>query len=509
MKKETINEFEIPVSIKGLIMHICLKWKMILVWAILLAILFNVVGVVRDYKSKNSGTDEVVLTDEERIENEIKDIEDQLTETGKLLNKRELMEAEEAAGVYADLWKRYNEALVYNNESAKMHFDANHIFTLTIQYLIDTNYIVEYPVIEKKDDTNAILAAISNNIVTENVCRDIANIIPEDIDATYVEELIETKYYDRTLQVTFIYSDKKVCKEVSKILQARVESICSDLQNTFGKFDYKLLCNNYMESADTVVLSDQIVQGSNITSAKNAMYYLTSGMSDDQKVYYTLMIDYDNLLQQKNAKEENIYGDSWGVANEEKTVGEHEVRYLHKKLFILGLLVGIFLVVVWTGMSYLLSPRMREFDDMEEVFGIKCLGILQGEKNSNINRIILKKFGKLDVMSLDDRIQMLCKEIEVIANKNNIKSISIASSYEDSFILEIKEKICNILKTRGVNINICASVMNDLAAFNMVMDSEGVVFVERQRKSKYEDIKSELQKCNANEINVIGGVVVD
>ena len=71
MGYKNYDELEITVSIKDMIMRICLKWRQMLAWGIVLAVLFNCVGILKSYNAVQASKNSNVLTWEEQIDKKI------------------------------------------------------------------------------------------------------------------------------------------------------------------------------------------------------------------------------------------------------------------------------------------------------------------------------------------------------------------------------------------------------------------------------------------------------
>ena len=100
MGYKNYDELEITVSIKDMIMRICLKWRQMLAWGIVLAVLFNCVGILKSYNAVQASKNSNVLTWEEQIDKKIESAQSKTEDAKGSLSQRECEEVERAVDSY-------------------------------------------------------------------------------------------------------------------------------------------------------------------------------------------------------------------------------------------------------------------------------------------------------------------------------------------------------------------------------------------------------------------------
>ena len=500
-KKYNITEIEI--SIRDLLMRICLKWRMMIVGAIAFAIIFNAVGIFQDYKSASIYEEQKKINSEDLKKQKEKEFLKNIEELKKGLTLREREEVERAVASYKNIVLRYNNLLKYGNESIKMQLDANSVSIITLQYNVDNHYKVEYPIIEAKDNTNAIVDALIDRICDDAVCNQIAKVIELNVDNSYIKELISTEKSGDNFTVAIYGRNKEECEKMSTILQEKIADEAKKIQNTFGGFDLNFILEKYEEGQNSKLLDDQTSQAVNLNNVKNAFNNLRSALNDKQDKYYYALLDSEKNEEDLLSEEQDSYeGDLQPVI----------ISYIHIKMIILGVLLGVLLVCVVTAVRYLLTGCLRTRDDLTNVFGMEYLGTIQmqGEKKeSKIDLDIKALFGKRNNFDSEEKLRMACSGIRIAAQKKQMDSIFVVSTDNESEVCVELEKIVSAVSKEIKTVLSGPSIVYDPESLEKMAGTKGVVLLEKIGSSRYEDIKIALEKCNVANVPVLGCVMIE
>ena len=148
---------EMTISVKDLLLRILLKWRMILVWMLIGAVVLDGVGYVRSARAVKLAQ-EAIKTPEDDEEQMLLAV----SQAEEKLSTREVSEVQTAVGTYLSYQKEYQDTLAYNTNSIKMQLDPNKVPTMMLQYYIDNHYQAVYPVIEARDTTSDIFCFFSS-----------------------------------------------------------------------------------------------------------------------------------------------------------------------------------------------------------------------------------------------------------------------------------------------------------------------------------------------------------
>ncbi|MBU5428793.1 hypothetical protein KQI22_01765 [Kineothrix sp. MSJ-39] len=494
---------EMSISIKDMLMRVCLKWRAMIVWAIVFAILFNGLAVMKEYRAIQVENDLIQMTETEKKESKIKAAEANAESYKSALSEREIVEVEKAANAYLDLMEYYNNALDYSYKSIKMQIDPNCIPTVELQYSVDTHYKVEYPEINVKDYTASILDSFDQGIRTDAVYKQIAETMGDDVDAAYIAELLTTNITDNNITFKIIARDRQECEGAAEILKSEVNKCDASLKKMYGNYDLLLITENYTENADATVLTSQTAQATTITNSKNAVVYLTNGMTEKQKNYYYAYADWKKLL----AGDEEISDE---VMDEiDHTNISMSPSLVHNKMILLGFLAGIFLCFIWYIILYLLSGKLRMADGVEGYFNGNILGFIPKKTKSRIDSCIKRLFNSKYEISQKDSVEMISSTIKILAQKNHINNIFITTTSHDNRVNQIINEIQEKLKTNIEVVNVGNSIIYSVDSYEKMAISQGVVLIEVEGVSTYDDIKNVVYKIRGNGVSILGGVVIE
>ena len=487
-------------SLKDLIFRILIKWRMIIVFMIIGAVVLSGVSYVQSIR--NIQTEEYVQT-----ENNTKDIA--VLEQG--LTKREKTEVHSAVNAYNLQQQYYTNLLEYSNKSVTMKIDPNKVPTYKIQYLVDTHYEAVYPVIKSNDMTQDIITACADKICGANMCTMIAEKLSLEIDYRYVQELIDTGRNGNVLSVSVIGDCKETCMEMMDVIINEVESITQELQDIFGDFDMTEINRQYFEKVNTSLLSAQQSQASSLNNVKYTISNITSGMTEKQREYYYALLD-----QEITDEDEEIVLDNVSVENinENAISNMQQSPEISKKYMLLGLISGAVFACLMIVISYMLKSSLCIKDDLPNVYKIPLIGTFKMTEDrkrvfSFVDRFIESVFEKGETInSNEEYIGMVCTNIKLTAKKKGMRKIFITGTCDSDESENLKLMVCNKIKSEFEEISYGKSILNDPESLEKMASSDGIVIIEQIDKSLYVNIQKEVEVCEMNQVPIIGSIVL-
>ncbi len=504
-----------------LIRRFLLKWRMILIFVLIGALLFNTYSFVRQKQKANAAEKaraEVIKNMDNQTEAETQSSE--IAEPGEqiivytpeeyaqeYLNENLYEEVVNTAAVYSLYQRQYQDIMEYVSHSVWLSLDAARVPTVTTQYHIDTHYEAVYPVTEYKDETDNIGRALINILKTEQVMKSMAEAAGLDAAPAYLMELVDVSLSGDNLLITVRGKDEASCNQMMSVLKQAVSVQFLSLRTKYGQFDISEISTNYSERVETSILSTRQTQNSNMNTIRSQMNALTSGLSKRQLKVLNAIVDNTNV-------EVVISG-----ANTDKTEDEPEViaelpkvpavHLISKKYLLLGAVIGLFLVAVWTVIEVLAKGRLRMAKDLEEGFGVHEIGTLPVQKKKKpldaVDRTINRWFaGGVARYSEEERLDMICAGIRLYAEKNGIGKMYLTGTSKE--IPSVFEKMKNRLDTLEVNSG--RSVVYDPESLARMAESEAVILLEQVDETRYSELDRELKLCKEYRIPVIGSIVL-
>lgn len=380
---------------------------------------------------------------------------------------------------------------------------------------------MNYRVKMEDTDVSDLLNVFQDTLIDNSTRQEVLALIGEEYSNTVVDELISVadaanennniviaqNKYSGILNVQIYGKNEEQCSQIAELIEERMTSYASELQQLFGTFSIEKISQQYCLSANDELAEKK----TDMLSAMNTMY---TTMKSSKTGFTENQITYFNLLKESDEVGEAEINDEL----EESTVQTSEnipVQYFSKKYFFIGLLVGLFLMAMWHACVYIFSHTVKDVDELKQITGVPVFGesIYTDKTNKNnkfddwIDSLFSKKQQNGENANV---IECICHEAQLQAAQKNVKNILITGHSDSIKVKEVKNKITDSLKTLGLEVRVVDSIISDdVADFEQLQKSEGVIFVEQMMKSSREDIVKEVELCSRYQIAVLGNVVVE
>lgn len=491
---------EMEISIKDLLMYICLHWRGILVWMLVGAVLLGGVGVWKAYSDVKA-----VQSTEEMSEETPKQSKDIiLQKMRESLSESEVAEVEYAFKAYEGVIRNCEGIAKYNNESIKMQLNPYEVPTVNLSYFIDNHYQAVYPVVEGRDNTVEIIAALQEDIMDTVTLDKILQELGWKIDVEYVSELMTIRSNGGMLYIGIMAPTEKECGIIRDVVMERINIRSEEIRDVFGEFDIELIGNQYEVAINQTLSIEQTSMDYSIYNLKNNYAGLESTLSEEQKEY----LDELKKLQFQSENEKK--------ADESRGADIPNVNLLQKKYVLMGIVLGVFFYCLWLVLKYIASGKLHAAEEMEWRYHINVLATIEDGENVNkkkktvFDQFLYDVFSKEEVKLPEEvAIRVIRSEICTLARNAEMKKIYVASTCGTKKCAEIRQLVCqkveNVLYViyEGDEVNYKAEELE------MLGESDGVVLVEQKNISLYKNIKRLVYFCNKNHVSLIGCVVVE
>lgn len=481
-------EKERHIYIEDILFCIFRKWRMILIWMVAFAVIADGFFAVKSYKTMTV------------IQQEQQNDEDVLASYKSQLSEDDIKKVEDAYKLYSTYKKALDKSMDYYNHSIKMQIDPNNVATISLQYGINNSKIL-------KDAINAY----SNAVLSEDSCEYINEKAELNSSVGYISELISFYSNDdsklkivedidsKSMLISIIAPNKETCEIIADVVEEKIQEQTPKIQQNLGDFEIKKIDRNYVNKANGDLLNEQQGCVFNLNSIKTSISNLNATLTDDQKIYYSALINQsDGTLTIKDT--ENIVN----------------FQPISLKYICVGLFMGAILASLWYMMIYMTSGRLRIAEEVEEYYQVPIMGLIQSEKTSRLKKNIIDSFigtifGKDRSQSEDDTIQLIGASILIAAKKNNMQSIHITGVADSMDVEKVKKQILEKIQNIKLDLKCSSgkSIFKDVESLSNLSDSEGVVFIEEVGKSNFSEIGKEINVCLTNNITIIGTVVIE
>jgi|InofroStandDraft_1065614.scaffolds.fasta_scaffold14570_2 capsular polysaccharide biosynthesis protein len=487
----------IDINIKDLLMSICLQWRKSLVWMLAGGIILGSVGAWKAYSENQIAQEALEMSKEEPRQSQTEILE----ELKNGLTDVEVAEVERVFGVYESTNRNCNNIAKYNAESVRMQLNPYAVPTLNLNYYIDNHYQAVYPVIEGKDNIDAIVASLIDIVSNNETCEKIVQELGWEKDLIYIRELITTKNTGNILYIVVNAPTQEECEIMRDAIMETVDIETAKLQAQFGRFDITVIENKYKLSVNTNLFWEQTALADNLYNLKNRYSVLESGLSEQQRGY---------LKGLKNMRSE--------VDEIDDTLEKEEISapsLIQKKYVLLGVGIGVFLFCLWYFVKYMLSEKIHIAEDMEWRYQVRVLAKIGkiGEETKHrkllLDKIIYAVFMHGTVrINTDEAIRVVQSEIRIAMRNIGMKKVYVASTCGTENCMEIRKQICANNEDEAYIVCGGNDINYNSEELEMMGKCDGIVFVEQINISKYEHIKRMVCFCKQNNLPIIGSVVI-
>ncbi|MBE6016198.1 MAG: hypothetical protein E7233_01130 [Lachnospiraceae bacterium] len=477
------------ISVRDMIIYILSKWKILIVCLVLGAV---VLGAYSGYKSlKNTG--EIAL--EKRGEKLEKTLSE--GEKGKAMN---------TAVTIAHYLNQYGNYAEYSARSEFQKLDPSSVKVRTLTYYLDSKESGTM----KESDVAGFANAYRFNLVDELFEQEVAEAfgIPVEEAFYYYDKTVrvridEERPIDESVFVVNIYhTDDEFLDKMSEIVKSRIERYSAEVSKAAPDQSVRFISEITSKSNGSYVYDTQEKNVSTCKTLVSDLEKITNALSGDELVYtkYLLTQVYDGEYT------------SIAFAN----MGEEEAKapklHISKKYVLIGAVGGLFAAALIVLLVYLLSHRLRGYNDMEYIYGIPVLGTFDDPKTVKKNSFILDKWLRSlrlrrKSQDYEGSVKLIAVKLKLAAKNNGIGNICIAVgpsvSTDVKFLEDIKQN------TEEIKVSVAEDILRNADAIDKLFDVDGVVLMEQMDKSRLSEISEECRLLAGNNIRIIGAVVAE
>jgi len=439
------NNYEREINLKDLLFSILYRWR-----SLLLAGLIGL-ALIGGYKFATSYKTSVVLGQNNE-------------ESAKILRQKEAERIRLATMV-----EYYSESpLMYINGFARPTVEIIYSITIT-DAKADELY---------KDSIDAIVAAYTIGLDVYDEFN------KNGIEGRYAEELYTCDYDidSNTIQIIASGPDKEMAKQIADIVAGAVENKKNNITSEYRDHSLKKVAEHYYEIIDRDLLKKQNSFISSIKTRKEELKKLEDEIAK-------LKID------------SGLMGDT--VVSKKGFIPNSIIKYS-----ILGAILGVFIVVVWYCVIYVLKPILRTENDIRNQYGIPVIGTLpkkQPTKPLFIDKLLMKLEGRSDCQNAEETIKTASISISNTASKGS-HVVVITSMAENKAFDKIAEKLNSIVTE--VTLILLRGGTDKANNVEELSKCDAVVLVEERDVSSLNKINEELRQIKLFDKKVLGAIII-
>ena len=519
---------EREISLRDLFWYVLSRWKLLIVFMILGALLLGAFTYMRGTEiTVNAETGEVI---DEDAEPEEEAEEESLVYPTPVTGLTDIDVA--SLNVYFSYKKMYDMQLEYNNTAEIMQLDPYSTWCGYFNYFIEAeDQDMLQPLTRAYDLALRSLQEKYGEITSygTGTFTNTANAYGAN------ESLEETEAMVSQVYAWVLGETEEICRERMKEIEAYVEEKAAEFNETVVPCRlYGLQENVRIEYKDTVA-NRQKTNYDNLNTYTNGMNNAYKNFSDFAKTFLkeTSVETYEEDIQEQldGQAEAQALIDEWYEEHAEDIAAEEEkakeevvpepeiktetrvVRGISKRMIVLGLLVGLVIGIILLAIRYALSFKVKAEEDMEYITQLPLLAFVRDDnkrKKFFIDAAIEKKrFKNLRYQNESDGLQAAAVKIRKLAEANNASEVYVSGSFMGSRETAVASRLKELLAGSGVSLftgdasSRCGSSIEEAAKTGYA------ILAEKEWKSDYESIVNTVRDFGNAGVKVLGMFAVE
>lgn len=492
------------IGFTELIKYFLLKWRTIFIFMLSFSILAGGVGFIKTYLDNQGVKNQTESKDYSQYE--------------EALTEKEIQEVKDTVDDYLSYEKIYLDYKDYMSNSIKMQLDANSVPTKKIVYQVNDN-----------NECSNIVDVYVETLLNSDICKTIVQDLGLNIDESYVKELINiTSSNINSLEeytgqnynilesdisngksalftIEIISNSQNDCEKIGDIIEGEITKVSLELQKQFGNFGIKKVNETLYEETNRALLLEQQTMANEMYSTSNLMRNLEATLTEQQKLYFEVLLDDDIEKVVTESNDNNL----------EKSSSKDDVsyQYINIKYILLGAVGGLIICCFYILCKLFFNDRLISNYYILEDLQAPLLGVVRGDKKKcTLGKKIdcfIENFFLDEKTPTDDKLKMMCANIKLISQKNNIKKIFITSSIDLRENNDIIVKLSKQLEEYGISFVIGKSILHCEESLKKCIDMDAIIFIETRNKSSLKEISNEIDCCKKYELDNLGFIIVE
>ena len=516
---------ERQVSLTDLLVEILLRWRAMMVWMAVGAILFGGLSFVRSYqtsKDQEAKVNAAIKQENENREQQSEEYED-LPEDSSMLEEwlTARMTSLQIQRVEYTLTNEaaYADKLTYQENSLLMHMDPNSVKRAEITFYVASNDMQKSHDIEKVYEDIARSGEAIAHMAKAIGCK--AAEITEGIS---IKRMSTGRLDDtNTFCMRIDHYDESDCRTMAQALIDFVEGKHDELESAVGVHQIMAIDQSYAETLDTTILNYQKAYWDSLRTLEDTISKYKTSFTEEEWDYYDFQINgqLTGLSEVMLANEtigENTVSENDSTEESLKEIIERGVTVhpgVSMKYVVLGMVLMSLLYAFIAFVIYVLNPRLRASDQLQDIYGFPQIGMIPKENVRNrlfgfIDQriLMLRDFNKRK-FTKERALELSAAALKIALEKESADIVYLIGCELKDSTLEACEVIQQLLGKEKIQVNILNNVLYDAQAMSDLKHVRTAVLVEGAGVTLYNEIAQELELLHRQKIKVLGGIVVE
>ncbi len=453
MKTNTQYEArDIFVRFRDMILYILLRWKSVLLVALVVAVSATGIKFWRDTTRYNSI--EQAQAPEQETEAEPLDAD----------------ELAHVALVQRYQWN-YDSLCTYNTTAPMMKIDFQKVPTQQMSYLFTgARSFVAATLCRESLGDEMLYASLAETLSTEE----------NTVTPAHLAELVMVELEQDTaenadsvfVQVQVIAPNGELCADLAKVVRDTVDSVADAVRREMGNCKMRCMVDHYGVVGSDVVRDLQLAR-----------------LNEQEKARLDLKKATDNLTA---AEEDYLFVSD--REEEKEPTWSYPAPTVSLLTLILGLIGGILGMVLWYGVRYLYCGRVLSAAEMEARYGVAAFGALAGDEEQGFVGRFLRR------MLQDEATEdfLLWHRMALTAENAGVKSVYLVGNADRL------EGLAQVMEQRGVTLQIGSSPLANPDTLAALAGSEALILTADLEVTRHKTVAAELELAQQLGCKVLG-----
>ena len=403
----------------------------------------------------------------------------------------------------------------YFANSILMQIPYDKIVEVTLQYQVVPENGTEVT-------AGALIAGYDNYVTSGEMSEVIAEKLNDGTEPQYLTEVLSvptnevtssrkgnaviynnTVVNEQIFTVSLIHYDREKAEDIANLIKEALQEYSNTLNGEIGAHQFIFQTENIGVEADYSLQTIQYDRVNGYDSVSGGYLNKLGNLSEQQVQVYN---NWDNLDEAETDKtDENSVSDNDATAITVKP---------SIKIFVLGAIVGVFLMICFWMLVFLCTKKVRGEADFDTC-DIYKLGELQAEHGrkklfSNIDRCINKlAYEKERKYSAEQIVKLIYSNIYLKCKKENISKLCVTGSAGLSFATESwYVELKKMLEEKDIILKESENVACFADALLEASEIKNVILVETEYNSDFDSMAEEVEVCKNNDISILGGIMM-
>lgn len=471
--KERYQLPEREVNFQNMIWQIIYSWRAIIISAIVCAVLFGGIKYAKDVRSAGASEQTTGAATNE-------------------LEKKLSDEQSDAVNAAKSVKSQLESKRDYKAKSVLMNLDPYKENVVTLQYYVNTNYVLNLSQNIKKDSTSDVVGAYISFVKNKGV----VNAIGDTGNGYINEQLLANSITDSSAGNFVVYVIGKNEEDAEKLadkVDASIQAYQSTVADKIIAHELTLVERHASLNTDNDLATKQLALNASISDLKTQLSTLKAGMTSDQL-----------KLLDKNSKETSK------AKSEQQTVATP----ISKKYVVFGILIGIFLSSVWIAFCFVIDGKINSARELQQTYGLRILGEYADAKNRK-KRVFqfvdnwLDRLNHKETWTEEEQKALILTNIGVTCKKENVTKVFVTTSLHlDESDKQLVNMFLKSLEAAGLQTVFGENIMRNAKSLEQMSEIGTVILVEKEAYSAYSSLERELSLCSEQKAEVLGVVVI-